>query len=294
MKKIKVLACIALGLTAAVGIAKAEKIPELKIPVVVVDKKTHQTHLTNYEDGRLRIVRTFRTTLGEKIGDKIWEGDKKTPEGIYEFLFRARAPQLKPKFGPLAIYVSYPNSMDRVGQKTGFDILIHGTDDPARLEKQFDSLGCVVLDNANVQIVSDNVELKDTKVIITRDWSALQNTPRLEKARTFFNRWITAWSNKDMTTYIDSYADEFRSDGMNKVAFGKFKESLKNRYETITVKAENVRYYFHEKYDLVTYDQVYSSTLPGGRPAFSNRSKKRLYLQERNDEYRIVVEENVR
>jgi murein L,D-transpeptidase YafK len=292
MKNIKVLA-LAVSLFFA-AIPAWASVPGLTDPVVIVDKKSYQTHLANYNDGRLDIVKTFRTTLGQVTGDKIMEGDKKTPEGIYEFLFRSRAPQLKPKFGPLALYVSYPNVMDKQGAKTGFDILIHGTDEPERLEKQYDSLGCVVLDNDNVQKISDAVNMKSTKVIITRDYSQLQNTPRLAKAKEFFERWIKAWSDKDITTYIESYADEFRMGNMNRLAYLRHKDSLNKRYETITVTASDVKYYFHEKYDLITFTQNYSSTLPGGVPAFSATSRKNLYIQERNGKYRIIVEESVK
>jgi murein L,D-transpeptidase YafK len=288
MRKIKALA---LTLLMFPGLAFAE-IPGLKEVVVVVDKKTFQLHLANYEDGRLDIVKSVRATMGQKQGDKLMEGDLKTPEGIYDFLFRAQAPGLKAMFGPLAIYVSYPNIMDKAGAKTGFDILVHGTDDPARLEKQFDSKGCVVLDNENVKMVSDVVKLKDTKIIITKDFSQLQNTPRITKAKAFFERWIKAWSNKDLSTYIESYADEFRMDGMNRLAYAKYKDSLNKKYDSITVTASDVRYFFHEKYDLITFTQHYSSTFGGGKPAYSGSSRKNLWLQERNGEYRILVEES--
>ncbi|MGE3260621.1 MAG: murein L,D-transpeptidase family protein [Bacteriovoracia bacterium] len=291
MKKIKALALGALLFSAVLANAHAA-LPGLKETVVVVDKKTHQLHLTNYNDGKLDIVQTFRATMGQKVGDKLFEGDLKTPEGIYDFLFLKRPPQLGKKFGPLAIYVNYPNSMDKSGAKTGFDIMVHGTDDPARLEKQYDSLGCVVLDNENVKIVSENVEMKQTKIVITKDFSKLQGTPRIERAKAFFDKWLKAWSGKDITTYVESYADEYRMDGMNRVAFMKYKDALNKKYDTINVTAADVRFYFHEKYDLVTFTQHYSSTFAGGVPAFNGTSKKNLYLQERNGEYRIVMEES--
>jgi murein L,D-transpeptidase YafK len=291
MKNIKALAFIFWASLCSFS-ASAATLPGLnEDAVVVVDKKTFQTHLANYNDGRLEIVKSFRTTMGQKTGDKIMEGDLKTPEGIYEFLFRSQAPALKAKFGPLAIYVGYPNVMDKNGSKTGFDILVHGTDDPARLEKQFDSLGCVVLDNDNVKIVSDNVKLKDTKIIITKDFSKLQNTPRLEKAKAFFQQWLSAWSNKDMAAYVESYADEFRMDGMNRLAYAKYKDDLAKKYASISVTATDVRYYFHEKYDLISFTQHYTSKFANGQPAYVGVGKKNLYIQERNGEYRILVEE---
>lgn len=289
MKKIKALAQAAVLLTFTLTPVSRAAFPQNDF-AIVVDKKSFQTHIANYNDGHLQIVKTFRTTMGQKTGDKMLEGDLKTPEGIYEFTSFHQAPHLKPKFGPRAIYVGYPNSMDKNGSKTGFDILVHGTDDPSRLEKQFDSLGCVVLDNDNVKTLFDTVKLRDTKIIITKDYSKLQNAPRLEKAKAFFAQWLKAWSSKDISAYTESYADEFKIDGMNRLAYAKYKDSLNKKYDTITVTATDVRYYFHEKYDLITYTQHYSSTM-GGKPAFSGTSKKALYLQERNGEYRIVMEE---
>ena len=290
MKQFKALA-LAFAFLPCLAFNAQAKMEGLREPVVVVDKKTNQIHLTNYDDGRLEIVKSYRATMGQKEGDKLMEGDLKTPEGIYEFLFRSAYPALKKKFGPLAIYVGYPNAMDKNGSKTGFDILVHGTDDPARLERKFDSLGCVVTDNENVKTISDNIELKDTKIIITRDFGALKDTPRLARAKEFFANWLKAWSEKDLTGYVESYADEYKAEGMNRLAFAKYKNELNKKYDTIKVTASDVKYYFHEKYDLITFTQHYSSTFAGGKPAFNGVSKKNLYLQERNGNYRIVMEE---
>lgn len=288
MKKIKALA---LALCLFPCLALAGNVPGLTDPVVVMDKKAFKLYLCNYNDGHLDIIKTFRATTGQNVGDKLMEGDLKTPEGIYDFLYRAEAPKLKPMFGPLAIYISYPNIMDKSGKKTGFDILLHGTDDPSRLERAFDSKGCVVTDNENVKFVSDNIDIQKTKIIITKDFSELQNSPRIAKAKAFFERWLKAWSSKDLTTYIESYSDEFKLDGMDRLAYHKYKELLNKKYETINVTATDVHYYFHEKYDLISFTQHYSSTFPGGKQAYSGVSRKNLWIQERNGQYRILVEE---
>jgi murein L,D-transpeptidase YafK len=262
--------------------------------VVIVDKKTNQLHLAKYNDGRLDIAQSFHTTLGQRQGDKMVEGDLKTPDGIYEFMFRTQAPSLKPMFGPLAIYVGYPNVMDKNGEKTGFDILVHGTDDPKRLEKAFDSKGCVVLDNSHVKLVSDSIELKKTKIIITRDFGALSDFSRLAKAKEFLQTWLDAWSSKNIDHYLELYADEFTIDKMNRLQYGKYKAGLNEKYDGIEVKAENPKFFFHEKYDLVEFTQNYRSTFKNGATAFQMKAKKRLWLQDRNGHYRIVIEEAVK
>lgn len=291
LKKIKALPLL-LGFFFALALTAQAAETEGKDIVVVVDKKTNQLHVTNYNDGRLDILKSYHATMGQKIGDKLMEGDLKTPEGIYEFLYRSYPPQLKPIFGSLAVYIAYPNVMDKAGKKTGFDILLHGTDDPSRLEKNYDSKGCVVLDNGYVKEVSDLIKLRDTKIIITKDFSQLVNTPRIEKAKEFFSNWIKAWSAKDLTGYIEAYADEFHEGKMNRMEYAKYKDSLNKKYDTINVTASNVHYYFHEKYDMVTFTQHYKSTFKGGIPAYNGASKKTLYIQERNGVYRILVEDS--
>jgi murein L,D-transpeptidase YafK len=295
MRKISSLAVAATALLAlSQPVPARAQMQGLTDAVIVVDKAANKIHLSNYNDGKLDVVKTYRATFGKNNGDKLWEGDLKTPEGIYELPFFKRAPQLGKKFGPLAIYIGYPNSMDKHGAKTGDQIMLHGTDDPSRLERPFDSLGCVVTDNDNVKEIADEVKLHNTKIIITREWEKLKTFDRLEKARKFLNDWLAAWSNKDLPGYIESYADEYipQAAGRNRNDFAHYKDSLNKKYGTIKVSATDVKYYFHEKYDLITFTQHYNSTFPNGAPAYNGVSQKNLYIQERNGHYRIVTEEN--
>ncbi len=187
--------------------ARAEAVvskPHSEDVVIVVDKKVNKLYLAKNKATGLEVFKTFDATLGQVIGDKNIEGDRKTPEGIYQFQFRSLPSNgLKPKFGSMALYVSYPNVLDRKGRKTGFDILIHGTNDPSRLEKKYDSLGCVIVLNEQIEELWPYVRLKETKLIITRDFEAQRNPSRRAKAQKFLDEWLTAWSSKDIDKYVD-------------------------------------------------------------------------------------------
>ncbi len=278
--------------------ARAEAVvskPHSEDVVIVVDKKVNKLYLAKNKATGLEVFKTFDATLGQVIGDKNIEGDRKTPEGIYQFQFRSLPSNgLKPKFGSMALYVSYPNVLDRKGRKTGFDILIHGTNDPSRLEKKYDSLGCVIVLNEQIEELWPYVRLKETKLIITRDFEAQRNPSRRAKAQKFLDEWLTAWSSKDIDKYVDSYAYEFTYDKMDRLAYGKYKGHLNKIYETISVKAENIEFFFHEKYDVIRFDQTYESTLPGGKKGYFLEAKKELYVQERNDQYKILVELSIK
>jgi len=88
MRKIRSLA-VAAGALFALGFSAPAlaQMPGITDSVVVVDKGTNKIHLCNYNDGKLEVVKSYRATFGKNGGDKLWEGDLKTPEGIYDFLY---------------------------------------------------------------------------------------------------------------------------------------------------------------------------------------------------------------
>jgi len=275
-------------------ISYAATISQLSENLVVVDKKDNEVHLVDYDEGKLKVRRSFHATLGKVPGDKMEEGDLKTPDGIYEISSRLIKPQIKPIFGPLALYVTYPNAYDRKLKKTGFDILIHGTDNPSRLKKDFDTKGCVALANEEVKVVSDFTKLKNTKVIITENFHDLLKSDRLPKAQTFLKNWISAWEEKKIDTYASLYDKDFSYDGKDLQSYIKYKEGLNLRYATIQVEAEHPHFFFHEKYDVIEFFQKYRATDKSGRIVFEKELRKRLWLEHNPQEkYRIAVEQVV-
>ena len=120
---------------------------------VVVDKSDHT--LTLYAGDRA--LKTYRVALGtEPVGDKICQGDRRTPEGRYVLDYRN--PNSKYH---RSIHVSYPDAADRReaaarGCPPGGDIMIHGLppgwDSLARLVDPLPdwTLGCIALRNAEM------------------------------------------------------------------------------------------------------------------------------------------------
>ncbi len=106
-----------------------------------------------------------------------------------------------------------------------------------------------------------------------------------------FDKWLAAWSGKDIEGYIGSYVQDFTYESMNRDQYRAYKDSLNRKYETIDVKATNRRYFRHPKYDLVTFTQEYSSTFKGGKKAFVARGQKRIYFMRENGQRKIFSEE---
>src|SRR5690606_3960348 len=107
-----------------------------------------------------------------------------------------------------------------------------------------------------------------------------------------FNKWLTAWTTKDIETYISFYSDTFKSKGMNKDQYKTYKDFLNKKYHKINVEVSYVKFYKHPKYSIVTYTQDYSSTYKNGNKAFSANSRKMLYLVPEKESLKIVYEGN--
>ena len=139
-----------LGLLAMSPILQASEFPVAD--KVVVEKEKRKLHLIKGDE----IFRSFDIALGiSPVGDKLSEGDLKTPEGIY--MLDKRNPD-SDFF--LSIHISYPNSGDRrearaKGVFPGGQIMIHGqpnepTYSAAYYKKQDWTNGCIAVSNSDM------------------------------------------------------------------------------------------------------------------------------------------------
>lgn len=102
-----------------------------------------------------QVVRTYQVGLGfAPEGPKLYQGDGRTPEGLYRI--DRRNPQ---SAYHLSLGVSYPNPEDRTrawskGLSPGGDIFLHGSPNGADPEPSGDwTLGCIAVRNAEIEEV---------------------------------------------------------------------------------------------------------------------------------------------
>lgn len=103
-------------------------VKHLSIDDIVVDRLVvfkSKRELLAYSNGQL--IKTYKIALGQNpVGDKEFEGDMKTPEGLYYINDRNPNSAYHKNLG-----ISYPNNADRaqaraLGKPVGGDIKIHG------------------------------------------------------------------------------------------------------------------------------------------------------------------------
>jgi len=262
-----------------------------KSTAILVDKKSNELRLTEYSEGRYRTIKQYHVTLGKVKGDKEQEGDLKTPEGIYTFKARLTPPSLKPKFGVMAFYVNYPNTYDQLAGRTGFDIMLHATNAPERLKQNFDSEGCVVVDNEELRELEPHIRLGLTPILIFPEIKDEYLAPGADPGlRNFFESWVKSWETRSIDDYIVHYHSDFSANGMNKDQWKAYKAGLNRVYETIQLGVEDARYYRHPKYSMVTFTQNYLSRLKSGGVGHRSRGTKVLYIAEENGQPKIIAE----
>lgn len=137
--------------------------PPTAFHALLVDKKLQQMHVFLYQGSRPpQQERSLAVSTGRIQGDKVREGDRRTPEGIY-FFTRAFTDNRTTIFGRRAYHLNYPDPFDRLDGRRGNGIYLHGTNRPLGSR---DTNGCVVMDNADLDWLSDLVRLNTTPIII--------------------------------------------------------------------------------------------------------------------------------
>ena len=139
-----------------------EKLPnDVQIDDIVVYKSKRQ--MLVYSEGQL--LKTYKISLGRQpIGTKEFEGDKKTPEGVYFIDGK------NPHSGyHLNLGVSYPDKNNienakRLGKSPGGDIKIHGIRNRfgfiGKFQRWFDwTLGCIAVTNSEMDELFRAVEI---------------------------------------------------------------------------------------------------------------------------------------
>jgi murein L,D-transpeptidase YafK len=257
---------------------------------IYVDKKANLLSVRSL-DYPAREIKSYRAISGLNAGDKVSEGDRKTPEGIY-FVDAHVPPSMivRSLHGAAGFSLDYPNRVDRINSQTGSGIWIHGVDTEERLERRFDTRGCVAMGNTEVVELKKWVRPKKTPVVIVDESSdrspmGLVSPTAAAGRRTM--EWAQAWSSQDTDAYLEFYHPDFYSRNMNYNQWRTYKNSLNNRYEYIKVEISNLRVFRHSKYWVTVFDQSYESNM------YRSRGPKRLYWVGPEDNLRIIAEESL-
>ncbi len=252
----------------------------------LVDKKARTLTVWENDGEKIKLVEALPTDIGRLEGDKMIEGDHRTPEGIYFFQKTMDGRKVDfNQYGNRIYTMDYPNYFDRLDKKTGTGIWLHAIPDTTSLLRG--SRGCVVVRNSVIEHLGQYIELKRTPIVVVNqvnylieeDWQKLRR-----EMKDFLEKWRQAWIGKDLENYMSLYADAFSGNGMSKNQWRRYKANLAKKYEFINVDINGVQIFNHGKKIVLRFLQEYKSDKT------QDFGAKILYAWKSNNRYEIVGE----
>ncbi|MDZ4678249.1 MAG: L,D-transpeptidase family protein [Oligoflexia bacterium] len=254
---------------------------------LVVDKSKKKIHVIDNTSGTPIALETYDSDLGKNAGDKLSQGDHKTPEGIYFLETKLEGSNLDAfKYGVRAFTTNYPNFFDQKLSKGGSGIWLHAIDDSVTLERG--SRGCVVVRNDTIKKISQFITLRETPIMIFDKVTWLPSAvvkKESDMILKYLSAWKQSWESKDINSYIQYYADDFKFGKMSRNQFKKYKQGLAEKYQEIKVSLSMPVIYEHKDYMVVRFLQDYTST------DHADFGAKTLYLKKMNGRFLILNEE---
>ena len=260
--------------------------------LIYVDTNKSRLYLFEIRDHTLIKIFDEYASIGKNGSGKNFEGDKKTPLGVYTLGEKITQP-LSDFYGEGAFPIDYPNVYDKLLNKTGHGIWIHGTpkDTYSRAPKSSD--GCIVISNENFNTLESNLKNKQTKVILSKlsydqYFNAENNIDKHNNFMSYFESWISNWTLKNYSEYIAFYDANAK---YNSKAFEIWSSKKKKVFENtndIQIAIDNLTIIDypedeeHVKY--VEFTQTYNSDL------LKQTSQKKQIWRKFNNEWKIISE----
>src|SRR5688500_7807755 len=221
--------------------------PEQKYAVIA---DTGKSRLYIYENvgGHARYLADYYISSGKNGSQKLKEGDKKTPLGVYFVTANVPRQKLTDFYGGAAFPINYPNEWDRRNGRSGFGIWIHGTPSDTYSRPPRASDGCVVLANDDLQTVASRLQIGITPVIISdkMEWVKPGDAAALRGRLTkHLENWRRDWESGNIEAYIRNYRRDFFSGNQNLVEWTRHKREVNAGKDWIKVGISNIAVFLY-------------------------------------------------
>jgi len=187
--------------------------------------------------GNYRNRETFPVTLGKRGFGKDVEGDRKTPVGIYQITSFLGDDVLDESYGIGAYPLNYPNIWDRLSQRTGHGIWLHGLPKGTDQRPTFDSDGCVIIDNSTLEQFASYINVGESLFVLseTLDWLPPGSSQPSADILDAMEHWRESWEANDNTAYLANYHQEFNDSKRNLAQWKAYKTRVNSRKSYIRV-----------------------------------------------------------
>ncbi|MEY2865782.1 MAG: L,D-transpeptidase family protein [Candidatus Methylopumilus sp.] len=258
-----------------------------------VDAVNSRLYLYENINGKLTYKDDYYVSIGKNGFGKQYEGDKKTPIGVY-FTGKKIKESLSDFYGDAAYPLSYPNEIDRKNKRNGSGIWLHGTPKTTYNRPPLASDGCIVLSNPDLMKLSSFLDTNKIPVIISfRSLKDLESANKnlTEKKLSLVNTietWRKNWEDQDTDNYLKFYSKNFFSEKDNFDTWAERKKLIQSQKAKVSIELSEISFFDYPNTEdeivLVDFIQDYKS------PKIINKMNKRQYWINENNEWRIMYE----
>lgn len=280
------------------------KIPDLLIApnqqqkhIIVIDTDKSRLYVYQNENGKLKYLNDFYVTVGKNGLEKQSEGDKRTPLGVYFTSAKLTQP-LSDLYGDGAYPLNYPNEWDKLHQRKGSGIWLHGTPRDTYSRPPRASDGCIVLTNQDLKSLGSILSLGKTPVIIAKsiNWLNDQENTKADASEqekqaldASIAQWLSDWREQDTTQYLSHYSRNFSSNGLNYQQWAEHKSRVQAAKPDIKIDISNMSMFTYpgssKKLVVVDFTQSFKSA------HLNNQMQKRQYWLYEDHTWKIVYED---
>ena len=197
-------------------------VPESVATVFVAETSTSEFHRFDRTEDGLKLSETYYMSIGKAGAGKQRAGDRGTPLGAYFVTEQLDTTRLHEKYGVTAFPLDYPNTWDRLAQRTGDGIWLHGVDPDGGKRPPLDTDGCIALPNEDLLVLVPDVQEHVTPVVVTETvvWRATgDDEPLLVEISEQLQRWASSHAKGGLYDYLSLYDESFQRWGLEKAAW---------------------------------------------------------------------------
>lgn len=259
---------------------------------LVVDTDKARLYVYRNDEGRPAFVADYYLSHGKMGSEKLRQGDRKTPIGVYHVTSSLPAETLDSYYGNGAFPLNYPNDWDKWQGRDGSGIWLHGTPPDTYSRPPRASDGCIVLTNSDLKALSGKLQLGITPVIISNsvEWLSFedwQNERDALNAR--IEEWRSDWESRDYDRVARHYAKDFKPGGPIARQFAQLKRRRAADKESLRVTLGNRSIFRNpgkEQMVVVSFDQDLRSN------GISSQTRKSQYWIREDGTWKIIYEGN--
>ncbi|NCF73155.1 MAG: L,D-transpeptidase family protein [Gammaproteobacteria bacterium] len=269
------------------------RMPESVTTVFVAETSTALFHRFDRSGDNIVQNGSYNMSIGKNGPGKQRSGDRRTPLGVYFVTEQLDTSRLHDKYGVTAFPLDYPNEWDRLSERDGDGIWLHGVLRNGGRRPERDTDGCIALPNADLTLLAPEFRDNVTPVLVTTTVSWIDEGQNSALRLELENR-IAEWTNSqrkgDLHAYLSLYSETFQRWEMNKAEWSSLVLQTPGRHRRRNIDSSNLLLVAYPEEDGVYFSRFRLAVVENEREI--TRQKRLYWRREANGALMIVAEDD--